>query len=168
MKKIKLTQGRYALVDNEDYLYLNRFKWTLNEKKTEQSGNTYEYEYACKTIQRNKKQIQVYMFEFLIEAINYECVVFKNKNTLDYRKSNLGLVSYGVRGTMAKKRIGTYSKYKGLTYRPKKKVFEVRICKDKKTYCLGKFENEIEGALAYNRKAKELYGEFAYQNNINN
>ncbi len=166
MKKIKLTQGKYALVDNEDYSYLNRFKWSLNRKNKEINGNVYENEYACKTLQRNKIQIQVYMYEFLIEAINYECVVFKNKNTLDYRKSNLGLVSYGTRGTMAKKRKGTYSKYKGLTYRPRKKVFEVRICKDKKTYYLGKFENEKKAAMAYNIKAKELYGEFAYQNNF--
>ena len=166
MKKIKLTQGRYALIDDEDYPYLSRFNWMLNKKKREIMGSVYEYEYACKMIQRNKIQIMVYMYEFLIEAINYECVVFKNKNTLDYRKSNLGLVSYGVRGTMAKKRKGTYSKYKGLTYRPKKKIFEVRICKDKKTYYLGKFKSEKKAAIAYNKKAKELYGEFAYQNII--
>jgi hypothetical protein len=39
-----------------------------------------------------------------------------------------------------------------------------RISKDGITYFAGRFENEIEAAKAYNKKAIELYGENANLN----
>jgi len=38
--------------------------------------------------------------------------------------------------------------------------------KEKKDYCLGTYNIELKAAIAYNIKAKELYGEFANLNKI--
>jgi len=38
--------------------------------------------------------------------------------------------------------------------------------KDNKQFYVGSFNDEVEAALAYNEKAKELHGEFAFLNKI--
>jgi len=46
MKKVKLTKGKCALVDDEDFEYLNQFKWHVNK-----SGERY---YAARTLKKIK------------------------------------------------------------------------------------------------------------------
>ena len=56
------------------------------------------------------------------------------------------------------------SRYKGVCWHKRKKKWCVSICKSGKRAYLGPFDNETEAALAYDQKAKELFGEFAYLN----
>jgi hypothetical protein len=58
------------------------------------------------------------------------------------------------------------SNYLGVSFNKSRNKFYASIRKEYKTYYLGSFENEIDAALAYNIKAKELYGEFANLNNV--
>lgn len=59
------------------------------------------------------------------------------------------------------------SKYKGVSYcRNRKLSYKASIEKYGKTYFLGYFITEKEAALAYNAKAKELFGEFAKLNEV--
>lgn len=163
MKKIHLKGNDYAIVDDDDYPYLNRFTWTCNDKGTE-GGKLYAM--MCK--QRNGKSNGIAMHELVINLENADAISFKNGNTLDYRKQNLIPVDKSLMMQRSiKRRIkNASSEYKGLTYRKKKDVWEVRIAKDKQTYFVGTFRNERDAALAYNDKAKELYGDLAYQNMI--
>jgi len=170
--KIKLPKGKFAIVDSEDYPFLNRLKWEAICK-----GRNW-YAVIRKVIDGSsgRKQTSLYMHEFLVDLENRDCVSFKNGNSLDYRKDNLFGVSKGVSTARGKKRLTTHggrkptSKYKGVCRRIKKKgkktwmMWEVRIAKDNKTIYCGSYKTQKEAAMAYNDKAKELYGEFAYQN----
>lgn len=171
MKKIKLTFGKYALVDDEDYVYLSRFKWSAQRKDRDW--------YAITRFRTSEKSVMsmIYMHQFLIKIENCDCITFKNKNSLDYRKKNLFGVSKSVSLTRQRKRMkngyfNLTSKYKGVSGRRRKnfkkgkKFWESRISKNGKTYYLGLFYSAREAAEAYNEKAKELYGQFAYQNKI--
>lgn len=60
------------------------------------------------------------------------------------------------------------SKYKGVSYRPRDDEWSARIGYDGKYYYLGQFKDEKEAARAYNAKAKELHGEYAHLNIIDN
>jgi hypothetical protein len=58
------------------------------------------------------------------------------------------------------------SRYKGV-YKPKGyKKWVAYICCDRKIYRIGAFEREEDAAEAYNKKALELHGEFAFLNKI--
>ncbi len=58
--------------------------------------------------------------------------------------------------------------YKGVCYRPSQSnasKYEAVIQKEGKAY-RKRFSSEIAAALWYNKMAKELYGDIAYQNKI--
>lgn len=167
MKEITVNSKK-ILLDDEDYKYLCNFKWKVIKK-----GN--DYYAVIKKMKGKGRTTQIYLHEFLIDLENQDCIGFKNKNTLDNRRENLFGVSKGYNVARTRKRktvkggLKPKSKYKGVTRRIKKgkTTWEVRIAKDKKTYYVGSYKTEKQAGLAYNKKAEELYGEFAYKNKIN-
>jgi hypothetical protein len=60
--------------------------------------------------------------------------------------------------------VGGSSQYKGVSYDKEHKKWEAGITLRGKRIHIGLFESEIEAARAYDRKALELFGEFAYLN----
>lgn len=88
-----------------------------------------------------------------------------NHNKLDNRRNNLRICSQAenLRNQRTKKR------YKGvflLTGKRKKKWQSIIIFNNERHY-LGNFATEQEAAMAYNAAAVELFGEYAYLNEIN-
>lgn len=156
-KRIKLTKGKYAIVDDEDYPYLNRFSWQYN-KGVSTMINGLRGNFWC--------PVGFTMGQFLIKLKSGEAIIFKNKNNLDYRKENLIVKRSGVRRHRGRKASGCSSEYVGVFKRIVKGDWLAYITKDHKRYRLGLFDSEREAALARNKKARELYGELAYQNKI--
>lgn len=163
MKIIKTTNNKEVLVDDEDYPYLNRFSWTASNKGFD--GPKLHVQ-MCK--QRNNKYTGIAMHELVIDLVNADAVGFKNGNPLDNRKENLFATdkAHMMQMSMKRRMKNASSKYKGLTWRKHKKYWEVRITKDFVVHYIGKFKSERQAALAYNARAKELYGEYAYQNKV--
>jgi hypothetical protein len=85
-------------------------------------------------------------------------------NGLNNQKNNLRLCSSAQNARNRRPTSKPYSKYKGVSWHKRNKKWEVRIAKSGKSTYLGTFEDELEAALAYDRKAEELFGEFAYLN----
>jgi len=63
---------------------------------------------------------------------------------------------------------GSTSKYKGVHWYQMGNKWVSQVSKNSKRYYLGAFTCEKEAALAYNKKAKELFGEYANLNKIEN
>jgi hypothetical protein len=58
------------------------------------------------------------------------------------------------------------SGYKGVCWRKDRCKWEVKLRYQRKCYYLGYFISKLEAALAYNKKALELAGEFAWLNPV--
>jgi hypothetical protein len=91
----------------------------------------------------------------------------KNRNPKDNRKSNLRHCSQSLNQANAIKTLRkTTSQFKGVAFIKYYQKWRAYIKKDGRLYFIGNFSTEKEAALAYNKRAFELFGEFARLNNI--
>lgn len=92
-----------------------------------------------------------------IDRIDCELGYFKN----NCRWTTISINSHNVRSHK-----NSLSKYKGVTKGANKNKWLSQICKDGKRFYLGTFETEELAAEAYNKKAIELYGDYASLNKL--
>jgi hypothetical protein len=79
MKRIPLTQGKYAIVDDEDFADLSKRKWCAAKH-----GNTYYAESWDGALHRN-----VSMHRLIMSPPHDKVIDHKNRDGLDNRRSNL-------------------------------------------------------------------------------
>lgn len=111
-----------------------------------------------------------YLHRVLFGALPGEMVDHANRNPLDNRLCNLRLCTKSQNGANSKKRKSFYSRYRGVTKSKQKshwkKPWIASIMSNRQRKHLGLFAFQEEAAPAYNKKAKELFGEFACLNEI--
>jgi len=88
----------------------------------------------------------------------------RNYNGLDNRKSNLRLCTSAQNQYNKRPKKGCASRYKGVVLRKDCKRWRARIGFKRKRIHIGDFDDQMDAAMAYDDKAVELFGEFAYLN----
>jgi len=156
MKQIELTQGQYAIIDDEDFDELNQYNWCFS----------HGYAVRGVAISQGKYKTQ-YMHRFVTNCPDGFDVDHINHNTLDNQKSNLRVCSNSE--NRRNQKVRTYAKtsrFKGVSFYKRDGNWRAQIeCNNKNKY-LGYFANEIDAAIAYNNAAIELFGEFALLNEV--
>ena len=149
---IPLTQGKFAIVDAADYPALSCYKWTVLA-----APNTF---YAV----RSQGKTQIRMHRQILNAPPHLVVDHINHNGLNNARTNIRLCTRAQNNRNKQPHKNSSSKYKGVAWKKKQKKWVARIRKGKKSYHLGYFKKETDAARAYDKKAKELFNEFAYLN----
>lgn len=159
MKQIKLTQGYFALVDDEDYELLNSRKWHVATRKCNSM-------YAISTD-------GVLMHRAILNLTDPSIKIdHKNQNGLDNRRCNLRIATIAQNACNIKAHTGSTSKYLGVSIRKYKTksgivtLWQATIRVNKNKIYIGSFNNEQVAAQAYNKFAALHHGEFANLNLI--
>ena len=99
--------------------------------------------------------------------VDGELVDHINGNGLDNRRANLRVCTHQQNiFNQQKRKDKCSSKYKGVCWSKRNKSWLAQIRFNYKLIYLGYYKNEDDAGLAYNEKAKELFGEFARLNII--
>jgi hypothetical protein len=160
-KEIKLTQGKVAIVDDEDFEYLNQFKWYV--KKDDKNGKFY----AEREIRLNGKRKKNSMHRVIVNNNDSKMHTDHcNGDTLDNRRLNLRICTASENAMNQSKNINNTSGYKGVSWDRTKNKWIVKIIANKTRHHVGYFLNKIEAAKAYNDAAIKFHGEFANLNKI--
>lgn len=156
---IRLTQGKFAVIDEEDYERINQYNWWVYK------GKYTDYAVGSVIIDGMRRVIR--MHQFVISG-SFSEVDHMNSNGLHNYKSNLrgATKSQNMMNQQVQLR-NKSSKHKGVSWNKGIDRFTSYITHNRKRMHIGCFDNEDEAALSYNAKAIELFGEFARLNIIN-
>ena len=142
MKKIKLTKGKFALVDDSDFEWINQWHWYLSDKG-----------YAI----REFKGKPINMHRLINNTPKGLETDHINRNRIDNRRENLRTVTKSQNATFLRSigknntsgRIGVY-------WRKERKKWRVQISINKKYIYLGHF-NDIKEAMTVRKNAERIY-----------
>jgi hypothetical protein len=159
-KLIPLTQGQFAIVDNQDYDWLNQWKWHAQKGKTTYYATRVDYS-------NGKKNRKLIFMHKVILGIGPEITGDHiDRNGLNNRRSNLRKATHSQNMCNRISFKASSSKYKGVGIHKSTNKWAAYIRKNNVQKHLGLFDTEEEAAIAYNEAALTLHGEFALLNNI--
>jgi len=155
-KLIPLTQGKFAIVDAEDYEHLMQWKWHCN-------GNGY-------VVRRVEGRVLL-MHRVIIGADEGLCVDHISGIRNDNRKSNLRLATKAQNRINSKVSANNTSGYKGVYWKESRKKWVAQIGMPpvngiRQTIHLGCFNDKVCAARAYDKAVLKYHGEYAKTNEM--
>jgi len=152
---ILLSCGNVAFLDADDYgLVSHQEKWCLTNIGGYVSYKTYS----------QRKRIRHILHNILMEPPSGFVVDHKNGNPLDNRRENLRIATILQNNQNRCSNKNSTSPFKGVSWEEDRQKWRVQIFSDGKKIHIGRFDDQIEAAKAYNVQAAKYQGEFARLN----
>lgn len=163
MKEIQLTKGKVAIVDDDDFEWLNQWKWNFHKGYAGRSAY----------IDDGKRRV-LFMHREIIKTPIGLITDHKDRNKLNNQKSNLRLCGKSQNRVNSNKNPLSTSKFKGVSIQKMRKnrytyyLSQVKFNGRTVFFKLFPFtsEGELQAAKAYNDASVKYYGEFADVNSI--
>ena len=148
MKRIPLTQGQYAIVDDEDYEWLSQWKWHAYWNR-----HTRSY-YAVRNSRHGRHRYKIYMSRQIM-GLTYKdgkIIDHRNHNTIDNRMANLRVVSQ-------QENVWNIGKpKKGYQKRRDKESYCARIIVNKRYIGLGEYPSAKQAHNVYAEAKAKYHG----------
>ncbi len=161
MKKIPLTKGYEAIVDDDDYDFLMQWKWHILEK-----GSIYAMRNSINL--GDGKRHHILMHRVINETQKGFETDHINGEGLDNRKSNLRAVTKSENQRNRRPNKNCSSKYKGVSWHKQHQKWYATIQINKKRIFLGLFEDELEASFVYNKREKKEIKKIERKINVRN
>ena len=159
MRKIRLTRGKVALVDDRDFGYISRFKWHCLRGRFKNRTVFY----AVREIRLPDKRVIQWMHRILLglDPRDSRVTDHRDGDGLNNQRSNLRPCSVAENLHNRHVKLGKYSRYIGVSWNSEVRKWVATISILGKSTYLGLYSKEIDAARAYGRAAKRYFREFA-------
>lgn len=146
---IELGKGYQTTIDDSDFDKIKNYKWRVFKPKL---NKTVYVRSSC-----NKK---VLLHRLIMNSSKGVIIDHKDGNGLNNTRENLREVTHDQNMSNRQTKCKTNkSGYRGVSFESRREKWVSYISKGKSIF-LGYFNNKEEAARAYDKKAKELFGEF--------
>jgi hypothetical protein len=150
MKKIRLTQNQFTIVDDSDFATLNKWKWCALKRR---NGKFY----AVRGIAGGFHET-IYMHRVISGFFKTD---HKNGDSLDNRRRNLRSCSDAQNQWNAGIRKSNTSGFKGVSWDKRRHAWYARVRTEFNRIFLGYFPSAVSASRAYEKAAKKFHGDFA-------
>jgi hypothetical protein len=153
VREIPLSQGKVALVDDEDYEQLAQHKWHAAKSRTKwyASRNVGHLGDGC-------EQGKLAMHQAIMGT--RDGVDHIDGDGLNNQRSNLRRATQAQNVCNARRRSDNTSGFKGVSWNPQSKAWRADIMVGGRRHYLGKFATREEAAEAYAAAVSPYHGEF--------
>lgn len=157
VKKLRANKEFEVILDSKGLELFNKFNWSVRINK-----NVF-YLYRCILFKRKPIRTIHFHREVLGISDNKVLIDHINHNGLDNRLTNLRICSHSQNTANTRKIINKSSKYKGVSWHRKNKMWTARVRKFRNLN-IGSFDSEKKAAMAYDYFAIKAFGDFSHTN----
>ena len=154
MKEIPLTQGKVAQVDDEDFEWLNQWRWCFH-------GDGYAERRSARI---SGKSHIIFMHRLIAKTPDGFETDHIDGDGLNNQRHNLRICSNAENQHNRGVQTNNTSGYKGVVWDRQRQRWLASIRINQRLLFLGRFETAEDAAQAYDEKAKILFGGFARTN----